>query len=217
MAKLWRAAWNYTHVASSVRGVNVVHAIVRDAGGALSTSSSDEVRDALNTKYSALFRQVISNAWRQESLIVTEVLSPGSLDIPEQASLTIGTLGGISLSGDQLPVASTTLITLRTNAAIRSGHGRIFIPNPGLASYLDSAGKYDALSAYWVTNLPQLLTALDDDFAVENGIYADGTGHLVVYSRTRHAKPGPPDYYFDVASAQGHLELHWLRSRMTAP
>lgn len=217
MSKLWRAAWNYTHNASGVKATNVVHFVVRDAGGALSTSSADEVRDALHGKFSTPFRSVIGNIWKQDTLVVTEVLAPGSTDIPEQSTEAIGTNGSISVSGDLLPVPSCTLVTLRTNAAIRSGHGRLFLINPGAAANLDSTGKYDPLTAYWVTTLPALLADLDDDVAVENGIYADGTGHIVVYSRTRHALPGPPDYYFDVQTATAHLELHWLRSRMTAP
>lgn len=215
MAKLWRAAYHSTH-SSGVQAVNVFHFVDRPASGFDSTGSAGAVRDALNTALTAKYRLCIANTWTVQSLTVAEVLPPTSTDVPDAASATIGSVGSITTSGDQLAPPITPLVTFYSNAAIRSGHGRCFMPNPGNAAVLNSSGNWDLTAAPFAVAYPDFLTALRSAMHPDVPVDPDSTLSQVIYSRTRHAA-GLSQYYFDVSSATLRAAPHWLRSRMTAP
>ncbi len=215
MAKLWRVSYTSTN-AGGVQAVNVFHFVDRPASGFTTTGSAAAVRDALNTALTTLYRLCIANTWTVGALVVAEVLTPGSTDVPEEASITIGSVGSITTSGDQLPPPICPLVTFYTNAAIRSGHGRCFMPNPGNAAVLAASGAWDITAAPFAAAYPNFLTALRSAIHPDVPVDPDSTLSQVVYSRTRHAR-GDSQYYFDVVSANLRLQPHWLRSRMTAP
>lgn len=150
-----------------------------------------------------------------QALVVREELDHADTSVPDEASATIGLAGTLSGSGDKLPVPVCTLVTFYTNAAVRSGHGRMFLPSPGYASALDGTGLWDSSGAYWTTALPAFLDELVNAHSTGSGNAGHDLSH-VVYSRTRRTA-GLPEYYFDVESYTKRRQPHWLRSRATAP
>ena len=149
-----------------------------------------------------------------QSLVVREELAPGSTAVPEEASQTIGLAGTLSTSGDMLPPAMCILASFYTNAAVRSGHGRMFIPGCGPSANLASTGLWDTSTALWTA-----VAAFLDELKTNHGaglFGTDFTAHQVVYSRTRRAA-GASAYWFDVSSYTRRAAPHWLRSRLTSP
>lgn len=100
----------------------------------------------------------------------------------------------------------------KTSAAIRSGHGGMFIP-PGLSStFLTGDGlNWSTSGDYWV-NAGALGDTLLDGHDWDNLI--GGTGHesYVIYSRTRRAA-GATTFAFDVTAVIRNPVPTWLRSR----
>lgn len=215
MAKLWRAAYTCTH-SNGVQAVNVFHFVDRPDALSTITGSAGAVRDALHAGLTTKYRACIADKWTVNTLVVSEVLSPTSTDVPDQSSVTIGLAGTVLTSGDQLPIPVCPLVTFYSNAAIRSGHGRVFMPNPGNASALASNGNWDLAGTPFTTPYTNFTTQLR---AAMNPDVPDGPDSVlsqVVYSRTRHGA-GLAQYYFDVQSSTLRALPHWLRSRMTAP
>lgn len=194
----------------------MLHYISRESALNESPGSMAEIRDALATALSPPYRACIANAWTLKSIVVSEVLPPGSTDVPEQASNSYSLRGSITATGDQLPVPVTPLVTWYSNAAIRSGHGRSFLPSPGNASYLAASGNWDTAAAWYTTTVPAFITAARSNITVDVSGGLDATASLVVYSRTRHER-ALDEYYFDVVSGVLRPAPHWLRSRSTAP
>jgi hypothetical protein len=215
VASLWRAAWHWTHD-TGVVCVNVAHYKARNQNVGINDADAQHVADALAAAQTVKYLAVVSNKFTLNNVVVTEVITPGSGAVPDQGSHAIGTRGSITVSGDLLPIQVATLVSLYTNAAVRSGHGRQFLPNPGFASYLDSTGIYDTTANYWTTLLPPLLTQWLAGFSVSYGTGIDQKCSMVIYSHKRHVALNP-NYYFDVITATPRAQLHWLRSRSTAP
>ncbi len=215
MASLWRCAINSTHT-TGVRIATVLHYKARAHATTSADASAHQVADQLVTDLAAKYRLLYSNKWTQNDFTVTEVVTPGSGSIPDHWVHGIGTLGSISPSGDSLPIPTAVLVTLYTNAAVRSGHGRSFLPNPELAANLDANGKFDTATAWWTGALASWCAQMPTDSRVNDGLLVDQDLSLVIYSHTRHAA-GQPSYYFDVVQATPKVNPHWLRSRMTAP
>jgi hypothetical protein len=185
-------------------------------GREVADANAAAVADAIAAAYTTELRAVLAAAWTVVAVVVTEVLDPDSTAVPAQGSHSVNLAGTQTSAGDQLPPPSCPLLTFYTNAAVRSGHGRIFLPSSGPASNLDGSGNYDTSATFYVTTLPALRTKLLADVHVTDGVLVDQDLSLVVYSRTRHAR-GDDDFYFDVTSIAQHPQLHWLRSRATAP
>ena len=215
MAKLFRVSFHSTST-TGVAYVSTYHYVVRPAGGFTDTGDASNLRDALSGTLPAQYRGVLPNWITVQTMLVAEVLPPGSTDVPDESSFTVGLNGQQSTTGDQLPIPLCVLVGIYSNAAVRSGHGRTFYPHPGNASLLDSAGNWDMASTVFATSYPTLLNSLKSNWTVDLSGTPDATASQVIYSRTRHAR-GDDSYYFDVSSWTIRTVPHWLRSRATAP
>lgn len=214
MAKVFRCAYN-SDQATGVRYVNTFHVVARP-GFDGSEASSAAVRDALHTALTTKYRAVLPTDVTVQSLVVREELAPTDSGVPDEASQTIGLAGTLALSGDRLPIPLCALATFYTNAAVRSGHGRMFLPNPGQAANLQSTSLWDTGTAWFGTALPAFLNELKANHSAAIAGHSDATCSQVIYSRTRRGR-GDAAYYFDVVSYVVRQQAHWLRSRMTAP
>jgi len=211
MSKVWRCS--YESVCQSVLIVNTFHVV--DRPDALeSDRTADQVRDLLHSALTTKYRALVQAGVTVSSLLVREELPPGDTGIPAESSQTIGLVGTLAGSDQNLPLSLCVLASVKTNAAVRSGHGRLFLPCPQSAGSLTTNGLWNTANAFW-TNAGTFMTELNNNHG-----YADGglTGHLatVVYSRTRRGR-GDPNYYFDMTGYTLRTKPHWLRSRATAP
>lgn len=213
MASIWRCSYEVDH-STGVRFVNTFHVVVHDSSLVLGGGSAAQVRDVLHSALTTKYRAILPTNCTVQALVVREELAPGSTAVPEEASQTIGAAGTLSTSGDMLPPPTCILATFYTNAAVRSGHGRMFLPGCGPAANLTSAGTWDTTTTLW-TALAAFLDELKTNHGA--GIFGtDFTAHQVIYSRTRRAA-GASSYWFDVQSYVRRQQPHWLRSRLSAP
>ena len=213
MATPYRAAYLSDH-SSGVRFVNTWH-VVGDAGAGGTDPNAATVRDALHGALTAKYKACLPPTVQLQSLVVREELHPTSTDVPEESAQTINQPGTLTTTGDTLPVPTCMLATLYSNAAIRSGHGRFFLPACVAAANLTSAGLWDTTVGYWDSTTKAFFDQLIQD-QNSGGILGDWTLRPVIYSRTRRAQ-NISTWYFDVTSYTRRTQPHWLRSRMTAP
>jgi hypothetical protein len=147
-------------------------------------------------------------------LTVREELAPGDSSIPAESVASIN-LAGTRAPGDtKLPTGLCQLATIRTNAAVRSGHGRLWMPPAVDGASLAATHTFVAAGTYQLAN-----KAFLDELQLHHDMGLLGVdGHLdtVIYSRTRRAR-GDADYFFDMTAYILRAEPHWLRSRQSAP
>jgi hypothetical protein len=213
MASIFRCAYNSDHT-TGVRMVNVFHVVTHNTSLLTGDTPASAVRDALHAALTTKYRAILPTTLTVQSLVVREELAPGSTAVPEESSQTIGLAGTLSTSGDMLPVPTCILSTFYSTAAVRSGHGRMFLPGCGPAANLNSGGQWDTATALWTA----VAAFLDELKATHSGggFFTGFDAHQVIYSRTRRAA-GAAQYWFDVQSYTRRQAPHWLRSRLTAP
>lgn len=212
MSSLYRVAYRFNR--GSVEEVNTFHVVTADAALSIFDAGIDDVRDALHAAFTTKYKAMLSPACTVQDLTVTEVVTPGSGAVPRQSVQTIGAAGTRASAGSvaQHPALSC-VVKLKTNAAVRGGIGRMWIP---------LAGENDMGTDGIVSTGGTLWTAMGtffDEFL--NGHAAGGwtgsqTAHQVVYSRTRHQR-GLSPYWFKVKAYTRSPRQHWLRSRSTSP
>lgn len=212
MAKLWRCAFRST-LSDGTLVVNTFHKVDR-AGIGIGDLSASDIGDALVSSLGTRYRGMFMSDATVHDLTVTEQTLPGGGAVPEQSVKVIELAGTRSPVSKTLPPSMTPLATLKSNAAVRGGRGRLWLPPPLSSSYLDAPGVWNTLvngaSAGWKLFLDQLVT----DESV--GTIDVHTLSLVVYSPTRHLR-ALPDYYFDADVYDLHTKPHWLRSRSSIP
>lgn len=210
---LYRCVYESTH-SSGVKGVNTFHVAAHTSGVLATDVDPGNVRDVLSAALDTKYRACLAPSWTVDAFVVSEVLTPGSTDVPASASETINLAGTMAMSGDSTPIPLSFLVTFYTDAAVRSGHGRMFLPGPYTAANLTSGGTWDPATQPWTlvkTFMDELLTT-----HAGGGLLAGFNLDLVVYSRTRHAA-ALSSYWFTVESYARRAAPHWLRSRATAP
>jgi hypothetical protein len=212
MATVWRC--NYDSIRGGVGIVNTFHVVARPDSGS-DDPSADTVRDVLDAALTTKYRALLTADATVLDLTVREELAPGSSDIPRESVKTIGAAGTRTVTDTNLPNSITQLVTIRTNAAVRSGHGRLFLPPPVNSNALTATGIWRATDAYWI-NATTFMTELNLNHNWT--VLGLPVGHLstIVYSRTRRAR-GDSAYYFDMTGYVQRTAPHWLRSRSTAP
>jgi hypothetical protein len=109
----------------------------------------------------------------------------------------------------EMPLQACGLLKLHTAAAIRSGHGHLFMP-PIFDSGELGGQRILHTSEYW-TALGSAVTELGH-MNRGGSSWSGGTWGLCVYSRTRRARL-LADFAFHVTSESFGDEVHWLRSR----
>lgn len=120
-----------------------------------------------------------------------------------------GTSGSINLD---LPRSLSGIINLKTDAAIRSGHGWIMCP-PHQDKGAHTGGHWLTTSWYY-TALQAFAAKITDEFD-QSGT---DTRHYkpVVYSQTRRRR-GDSNYWFHVTAAIPKARPTWVRSRLSTP
>jgi hypothetical protein len=102
-------------------------------------------------------------------------------------------------------------ISVKSNAAVRGGHGWMLGPANTNATYLSSTQKWEG--SLW-TDIQALAALLDDD--ITWGTLPEHRLEPVVYSETRRRR-GDDNWFFDVASITASQIPTWLRRRTTVP
>jgi hypothetical protein len=212
MATVWRCSYESTRAGVTV--VNTFHQVARPDPGA-DDPSADTVRDVLTAALNTKYRAVLPADATLQSLTVREELDPSSHDIPRESVATIGLAGTRAVADTNLPAMMTLLATIRTNAAVRSGHGRLFLPLPTEQAALTGGAIWRTTNAFWIA-CTAFMTELNNNHNWT--VLGVPSGHLstIVYSRTRRQR-GDAAYYFDMTAYILRTVPHWLRSRSTAP
>lgn len=211
MAAVWRVT--YESSSAGVLFVNTHHVVSRPVGLSTGAPSADQVRDALNTALTTKYRALLPSTFSVDVLDVREEVDPASGDIPEQSSMAIGLAGTRAVGTYETPLGLSQVVSFRTNAAVRSGHGRMWIPVVD-KDVLSTSGQLITTGA-----LATATTAFFDELKSTHTITDGGNSwdcKQVVYSRTRRAR-GDEFFYFDVTAYIRRLTPHWLRSRQSAP
>ena len=159
---------------------------------------------ALTTAYKAL----LGADSTYDMVSVSEMLAPGSTAIPDSGAHTVNVVGTIA-TPTTIPDALCAVLHLSTNAAVRSGHGRMFLPP--LRSVVNLT---DELVSSGYTTLVNSFIAALDDYYKGGSAWTVGGSHwqLGVYSRTRRAR-GEPYFAFGVTGMVLKKPVTWLRSR----
>jgi hypothetical protein len=123
-------------------------------------------------------------------------------------------VSGLNSAGSaELGPSLCALVSLKTDAAIRSGHGWMFLPPPFNINVLDTNFSWDDTNDFWIRW--QALADLIPDSFDQSGVDAR-TYTPIVYSRTRHRR-GQDPYYFTIQDAILKTRPAFLRSRLTSP
>jgi hypothetical protein len=211
--RVWRCSYSGTAGNGTVV-VNTFHVVSEPDLLATADESAVGVRDALHTALTTKYRAMVASFDMVDALTVREELAPGSTAIPQEAVQTISALGTRSAPEQFLSQGLCALATLDSNAAIRGGKGRMFLPPAYYSGAASSGGTWLSSNAYWtnaVTFLNELLTTHHSGAAT--------LGHNLVpvlYSRTRRAR-GDSSYWFELTGYRLRTRQHFLRSRTTSP
>jgi len=210
-SKLWKVAYR-ARLGTGATCDSIFHAV--DGTEALeSSSSAHEVADAVDARLSSFYLSVLDVNASLLDITATEVVTPGSGDVPAQYAKTKNSAGLRTAGDNELPNELCALIQLRTDAAVRGAHGWTFAPPAKNSSALASGGVFSTSHAYY-TGTNDLGQRLQDNWSTGTVIIHDW--EFVIYSRTRHAR-GLDNYWFSIIGFNVPTKPHWLRSRGTTP
>lgn len=149
-----------------------------------------------------------------DGVMVRELLAPADLSVPDEGFHAVGAAGTRSLAAGALPSPLCGLLKFKTNAAVRSGHGHIFLPPIRDAGVLDTDGKIGDLSWYQTAanSLAAELGHYNQGGSAWGGTLEPGSWGLGIYSRTRRAR-SLPQFAFHTTTITLDSKVHWLRSR----
>jgi hypothetical protein len=176
--------------------------------------SADSVRDTLDAALTSKFRDVLTTLDGLTGLSIVEEVVPHSGDIPEASFKTLTGAGTRVASSQHLSPGLCILAKVRSNAAVRGGLGRAWMPPALDEGQAAGGGTWLTTGSYWTKSIAYMDARTADH---------DGPGVVdffrlsaIIYSRTRRAR-GESNYYFDVTGYSMHPEQRFLRSRTTAP
>lgn len=212
MSKIYRVQFKW-HT-GTITGVSSfhVHATTSAPLGSGAPSAHD-VADKVDTQAGAKFAATIATVGALDTIAVTEETDPTDASaIPEAYEKVVARGATYGPSTREVASALCGMLKVRTNAAVRSGHGRLFLP-PVFSSTPLGTGNSWAASSTWLTAVNALATELAGGF--EGGAWwsAGWDARLVVYSRTRRAR-GLSTYWFGVTGVALDPQQRWLRSRL---
>lgn len=211
MAKVWRIAFLST-TENGTLAVNTLH-YQTDLEALEEEPSGNNVVDAVSDHLTTAYRAVLPTSMTLNSLQARECVAPGSEDVPGAGEKTVNLAGTFTAASSRLPDAVCMVVSLKTDVPLRSARGYIALPSPRNETLLDTNQKWLTTGTYY-TNVEALAALLDDSF--DTGGVGAVTLNPVVYSRRRHGI-GLNPYTFQVARAIPSNEVHWRRSRTTAP
>lgn len=200
----------------SIGGVKVVNTfhVLDEPQLAYGNRSAADLANDVDAWLTTAYKATCHTSQTIDTLTVREELAPDSTAVPEQGIKVIAAAGTRSGTGNDLSLGLCMVVAVKSNAAVRGGSGRMWMPPAVSAGTLTAGGTWYTSGAYWTataTFFAALLTARDIGSPVT-------TNHLsyVIYSRTRRRR-GAANYWFAAVSYTRRLEQHFLRSRTTAP
>jgi hypothetical protein len=165
---------------------------------------------ALTTAFAAM----VPTAGTLLTCVATEIIEPGSGDVPSQGVHSINKPGTHPVDSAFLPDPMCTVISKHTDAAVRSGHGWMFTPPIGTATAIND----EVAAPSWLA----LVQAFIDEMNHFNKGGSAWSGSIpwidpstwgnAVYSRTRHQQQ-LAQYLFHIVGFTARSPITWLRSR----
>jgi hypothetical protein len=163
------------------------------------------------------YKAIIPSSYTLDAILARRAFDPQDpTSVPPESFRNVSAAGTLSGSDANLPLGAALLIHMATDSAVRSGHGRVFLPSPTVAAFL-SAGHWATTGTYW-TNVAALITQLNALLYTAGGSHAGGGAadfDLAVYSKTRRAA-GISTYLFRCTALTPQSKVRWLRSRVPA-
>jgi hypothetical protein len=207
VSDIYRAEYHYT-----LKGQQMVTGFDYQTDLAFlgSEPSPAEVVSELDDKLTDRFRHCLSTLGVIDELTIRERVL--GADVPKTAAIQLDLVGSAVLGAQELPLELCGVIARKTSAAIRSGHGWMFMPPILDAAQINSEGQL-VLGGEYQANLALFAALLDDD--INTGVFTIDKLHPVVYSETRR-KRGDEPFTFQVTSAVVRRKIHFLRSRELA-
>lgn len=153
-------------------------------------------------------RATLRTSGQLDSVEIVEVLPPGDSGVPEAFTLELGLAGTYSPDGQNVPRALCGLVKLKTDAAVRSGHGWTYaFPLVGANEIInDDTGRIPTTSAYWA-GMATLATGVAGEIETSGETY-----NPAVYSRARHAR-AEDNWWFTITAAIRSPKVRYLRKR----
>jgi hypothetical protein len=198
----------HAHDSGGVQYVNTLAVRSENSGLIGPETSLHDLLDGVDAWLTSKWLACLHPAYTADALRCYDISDPTV--VAEKALSGAGTLPLPTGSHEWAPKEIALVLTLRTARGGRSYRGRMFIPSPRLGIFLLDNTNWDQSQTYWakVGDLGSAITAGHD--------YEHGTeltpAHLSarVWSRTL----GETN---DVTSTLRRPQVHWLRSRATAP
>lgn len=157
----------------------------------------------LPSKFAALLQSDSS----LQQVIVRELLAPSDTSVPDQGVAAPALTGTMGATGLDVPTPCCAVLTIGTNAAIRSGHGRMFLPPLRRSGNVSG----DDVSATYVAAVAPLITELGH-WNTGGSHWANGNWGIGVYSRTRRAR-AIATFAFHANAYTLRAPITWLESR----
>jgi len=176
--------------------------------GTLLAFLSSAYMDSVVTAYRAL----ITAGATLEGVLARQVHDPvHPTDSKNEAFRVVGLAGTAAGAGDA-PTETCSVLHVGTDSAVRSAHGRVFLP----WSYDKSGFNGEK----WTTGVQALFAAFAT--AMNPLLYTAGGGHasggaadidLAVYSPTLRLRSPGDVFAFRATALQARNRVHWLKSR----
>ena len=176
-----------------------------------SEPSPSEVATEVDAKLTNRFLHCLSTLGVLDSVHVRERVL--GAEVPATHELIKGSTGLAALGAQEVPLELCGLIARKTAAAIKSGHGWMFMPPVLDKDSFNSEGQL-AQGTEYEANLQLFAALLDDD--ISSGVFSSHSLHPVVYSQTRHRRDITP-YTFKVTAGVVRRKAHFLRRREAQP
>jgi hypothetical protein len=216
--RVYRAALRSTKAGTQF--INTLHFGGDDGVLDFSPLTAQGLADKLggDADFKAAYKGVLGSGYTFQDVTVREMLNVGDTSIPDQGAHTVNEGGAMSESTPVPPQSMTLILAIKTNAAVRSGHGYIALPSPPRGDVMNQ-NLWATSGVYW-TNVQALIAELGHWNAGGShwsigGIDPTSWG-LGIYSATRRAR-GASEYFFHAVSYQARPDIRWRSSRQTAP
>lgn len=209
MANIYRIQWvgEDQTGAANITGVHVQTDV--PTGG--DEPDVGDVLDGFDTQYTFAFTSCLPDTLTVSELQLRQIVPPGSGDVPLAASKTLSTNGGLSGENDDVPTSCCVILSLHTNAALRSGRGYQALPSP---VYSELMASIDRVGSTIVDNGAHLADLYADGYDL--GSLFPTHVNTVVYSRARAGRLLDP-VTFKIVSGSVNTRIMWRRSRVSIP
>lgn len=208
MSTVYRCSLHATR--GTLQIVNTFHLAIDSAPIGPGNPTADALAEKVWGHFQFVYAAVLDTASNFDSVSTREEVHPPAIP---SAGFHAGVMaGGRTTPDTDLPTPMCGLIQIKSNAAVRGGTGRNFMPPAISSTELNNSAQWKTSGNYW----PQISQyALTLKAGISSGSWWTGgwTGKLIVFSPTRF-KRGDANYYFDVTDCYADPRPRWLRSRV---